>query len=249
MCDVLTLTPRPSGIRIVSRSKDIPKGFGNLVYQAARLLQDTCGVRKGVKIRIRKNIPVGAGLGGGSSNAASTLLGLNKLWDLGLSKKALLKLGAQIGSDVPFFILETRAALGRGRGEILKKVSLSKKIWHVIVNPGFKISTKEAYGALESSQLTPRKSSVKMLLRSIEKGDREGLSEHFVNTLELTLNKRVTKILDVKKKLLSKGAVGALLSGSGACVFGIFRSRSKAERAARWVRAHTRWRAWAVSTF
>jgi 4-diphosphocytidyl-2-C-methyl-D-erythritol kinase len=250
LCDELVFMRAKRGITIETRSKGIPKGPRNLAYRAAKLLRDRYGVREGVRIRIRKRIPVGAGLGGGSSNGASALLGLNRLWGLGFSRRKLLKLAAELGSDVPFFILDTPFATGEGRGEILKKIDAQGlKIWHCIVKPPFSISTKEAYGALPPSSLTPQKSSATMLLRSLKKG-RLDLSKLLRNTLEDTLSKRVTTILEIKKELLRQGARASLLSGSGSAVFGIFQSRKKAERAARCLRrAHRRWQVFVASTF
>ena len=147
--DEIVLSSIKSGIQIRSDSRQIPKGPGNIAYRAAKLLKDTFHVRTGIAIKIRKKIPVSAGLGGGSSNAATVLLGLNRLWKLRLSRRKLLRLAARLGSDVPFFILEMPFALGRGRGGILKKISAPRvKLWHVVVKPPFGISTKKAYEAL-----------------------------------------------------------------------------------------------------
>ncbi len=154
--DELTLIPSRSGIKIITRSKNLPRGPGNICYRAAKLLKNRFKIKKGVLIKIKKRIPIAAGLGGGSSNGASVLLGLNRLWKLGLSKEELLRAGARLGSDVPFFILETPFALGRGRGEILRKIRRpGKKIWHCLVKPPFSISTKAAYKNFEKIQLAP----------------------------------------------------------------------------------------------
>ena len=191
-----------------------------------------------------------SGLGGGSSNAAAALLGLNRLWKLRLSRKKLLELAARLGSDVPFFILETPFAVGTGRGEKLKKITAPRlKFWHCIVKPPFSISTKEAYSGLRASRLTPQKTDVKMLLRSFQKGPTPRFSQLLQNSLEAALNKRVTTILGIKEKLLSHGALGSLMSGSGSAVFGIFRSGGQARRAARFLRrANKRWQVFVAST-
>ena len=241
LCDEIELVPLASGIRIETASKNIPRDFRNLAYRAADLLQKECKVKRGVLIRIQKNIPISAGLGGGSGNAATVLLGLNRLWKLKLSQKKLLSLAACLGSDVAFFVLDASFALGRGRGEILKKLAAPpKKIWHCLVKPPFGISTPAAYRALflrKGQALTPQKSDVRMLLHSIQKGDSEALRKLLTNSLEPTLNKRVTDILEIKKELTDNGALGALMSGSGSCVFGIFSSRKKAASAAHFLKA------------
>lgn len=248
--DELTLIPSRSGIKIITRSKNLPRGSGNICYRAAKLLKDRFKIKRGVLIKIEKRIPIAAGLGGGSSNGASVLLGLNRLWKLGLSKKELLRAGAELGSDVPFFILETPFALGRGRGEILRKIRQpGKKIWHCLVKPPFSISTKAAYQRLKTSSLTPKKADVRMLLHSIHKGDSESLSKLLTNSLEDTLNKRVMAILKIKKELMRHGALGSLVSGSGPTVFGIFSSQDSARKAARGLRKNRRWQVFVASTF
>ncbi len=248
--DDIYLKRIPSGIRFRTASRNIPSDASNLACRAAQLLKDRFHVAKGVEIRLVKRVPVAAGLGGGSSNAAAVLLGLNRLWKLKLSQKQLLALGAELGSDVPFFILETPFALGTGRGEILRKVSVKKaRFWHCLVKPPFGISTKEAYGALRPSSLTPPKANVKMLLHSIQKGDSERLSELLVNSLEVSLNNRVTTISKIKSELVRHGAFASLMSGSGSTVFGIFRSRQKAARAARILKKNKSWQVFVASTY
>ncbi|OIO36666.1 MAG: 4-(cytidine 5'-diphospho)-2-C-methyl-D-erythritol kinase [Candidatus Omnitrophica bacterium CG1_02_46_14] len=272
--DELVLSKISTGIKITTDSHELPTGPKNLVYQAAKLLSDLYHPKQGVKIKLRKRIPLAAGLGGGSSNAAAALEGLNKLWHLKLSQKKLLKLGAMLGSDVPFFLLETSFALGQSRGEILKPFKAPKaKIWHCLVKPSFGISTKEAYANLDNVllapppvlsakrtnrcgdykkqvvRLTPKAVNVKILGRSIEKGDLQALVKLLTNSLELTLNKRVTEILKIKKELTRHGAMRCLLSGSGPTVFGIYSSQKKALSAARFLRKHKRWQVFAASTF
>ena len=249
LSDELTLVSSRSGIKIISDSKKLPKGPDNLAYRAAKLLKDRFGIEKGILIKSKKRIPIAAGLGGGSSNAASVLLGLNRLWRLGLSKGELLRAAAKLGSDVPFFILETPFALGRGRGVILRKIKPpGKKIWHCLVKPPFSISTKAAYQRLKTTRLTLKKADVRMLFHSIHKGDSKSLSKLLTNSLEGILNKRVMEIFKIKKELMRRGALGCLLSGSGPTVFGIFSSQETASRAARFLRKNKRWQVFVAST-
>lgn len=250
--DTIYLDSISSGIELkVHGDEKIPGDSTNLAWRAAKLLQESCGVRHGIRIRILKRIPVAAGLGGGSSNAATVLLGLNWLWNLRLSKKKLMTLGLKLGSDVPFFVLETSLALGRGRGEILRKISKPKRrLWHVLIKPLFGISTKEAYEGFKAPFLTLPKADVRMLLHSIQKGDLKALSKLLTNSLELALNKRVRTILKIKKKLVDEGAFTALLSGSGSCVFGLFASKHEAQKAARRLeRSHKNWKVFVASTY
>ena len=246
--DDVTLEACASGIEVRSTLRGLPTGPENTAYRAAALLKERCGVKTGVRIGLRKRIPVAAGLGGGSSNAATVLLGLNRLWKLRLSRPRLLRLAAEIGSDVPFFILETTLAVGRGRGERLTPVQgPRRKIWFCLVTPAFGISTKEAYGAWRAS-LTPPKTDVKMLLHSIRRGSSQMLAPLLFNSLETALNKRVRSISKIKRELLRTGALGCLLSGSGSTVFGVYASKSGAFKAARFLKRHKGWKVFAVAT-
>ena len=252
LTDTIYLETIPSGIEMTAEGAEkVPVGPENLAWRAAKRLQESTGERRGVRIRLQKRIPVSAGLGGGSSNAATVLLGLNKLWKLRLPKKKLIAIASTIGSDVPFFILEAPLALGTGRGEILKKLPAPRRpIWHVLVKPPFGISTKEAYEGLSGRFLTPQKADVRMLLHSIQKSDSEALSKLLTNSLEVALNKRVRIILGIKKKLLDEGASATLLSGSGSCVFGLFSSEKKALKAAGHLRKnHRTWKVFTASTY
>ena len=280
LCDEIVLTSIPSGIEVELNfdprlrgddgRKLISTGPVNLAYRAAKILKDKFKIKKGIHIRIKKRIPVSAGLGGGSSNAAAVLLGLNRLWKLRLSKKKLLRLAAELGSDVPFFVLETPFALGTGRGEVLKRAGNGpathasagtrgrslRKIWHVIVKPAFGISTKKAYQALAGNAherslrfLTGKATNVKMLFRSIQDNDSGALSRLLRNTLELALNKRVTSIFRIKDELKKQGALAALMSGSGSSVFGIFRTRERAQKAASELKTNKKFQVFVVSTF
>jgi len=260
--DVLILKKRDSGLRFRVTGFSVPKGPKNLALKAAALLRQECGIKAGADIYLKKRIPVSAGLGGGSSNAAFVLLGLNCLWRLNLPRKRLLAIGAKLGSDVPFFILEKSYAFARGRGEILKPLRVGPKaLWHCLVKPPFGNSTKKAYEGLAPlfrqvkklngrAGLTPKKVNVKMLVRSLQRGDSEPLSKLLVNSLELTLNKRVKTIIDIKNKLVLEGAFASLMSGSGSAVFGLFRSEKEAKRAARRLsKKHKNWQVFVASTY
>ena len=249
--DDITLKTAGKSVRLRTSSPNVPKGPENLVCKAAELIRNECGVKKGVAITLKKRIPVAAGLGGGSSNAATVLMGLDRLWKLRLPKKKLLKLAVKLGSDVPFFVLETPLALGSGRGERLKPLpGFKRKLWHVLIKPSFEISTKQAYSRLLGQRLTPKKSDVRMTVRSIETGDPEPLRGLLTNSLELVLNKRLKTISGIKKKLVSEGAFASLMSGSGSAVFGLFSSEKIAKRAAKNLeKKNGSWRVFVVSTY
>ena len=235
LCDEIILKPAAKGIHVHCSSG--PQGPANLAYQAAKILQDEFKINQGIEITIRKRIPIAAGLGGGSSNAATVLLGLNRFWKLRCSKKKLMELGARLGSDVPFFILETPFAMGKGRGEKVKKVDVgarfiapANKIWHCLVKPKFKISTKKAYQAFDMRRGRPRSAPTGL---TFQRGD---VRMSLFNSLETVLNKRLIEIISIKKSLMERGAIGSLMSGSGSTVFGIFSSKGLAQKAARQLR-------------
>ena len=154
LADEIVIKRAPgNSIRIETDSSDIPKGSENLVYQAAALLKKELDISAGLVIRIKKRIPVGAGLGGGSSNAASTLLGLNYLWNLGLSAEELKEYASRLGSDVAFFVYNYPLATGRARGEQIEPWSgFKKKLWHVIAVPQLNVSTARIYRDLDKSR-------------------------------------------------------------------------------------------------
>lgn len=239
---MIRLRSYAGAVRVESDSPGIPKGPSNLARRAADILKKTTGCRRGCVIRIEKRIPVRAGLGGGSSNAATVLVGLNRLWKLGLSRKALLRLGAELGSDVPFFLLEKPFAVGRGRGEKLTAVRAGRRrFWHCVVKPPFSLSTRGVYRNFD--RLTPPRPDARIIVR-------DPLSQPLFNSLEVAVNNRVITIRAIKDELIRRGARSALMSGSGSCVFGIFDGKAAAQKAARDLRkAHRTWRTFAVHTF
>lgn len=229
LCDVISLKKREKGIKIISSGEEIPLGTKNLAYKAAYLLQRETGMKKGVEISIKKNIPVGAGLGGGSSNAASVLLGLNRFWNLGLTNKRLLKLGAQIGSDVPFFLSRAAWARGQGRGEILKPINSSWVLWHLIIVPKKRISTKNSYRKL-SLNLTKKHLFYKIIIYAIRQKKINLLKEALFNRLEDS--QATANCLSIKKikAIFTNLGLKAIMSGSGSAVFAVFPERKEALR-------------------
>ncbi len=227
----------------------------NLVYKAARLLKSTCSVRSGAHLELHKNIPAGAGLGGGSSDAASTLMGLNQFWSLDLSRESLSQLGAQLGSDVPFFLYGP-ASFVSGRGEKLVPCRAIKKLHILLVKPPFEISTAWAYNNLKTTGMpvneaqqtgtagtisedlpkltkkTEKVNNIKLLIRNIEEAQFSAISGSELNDLESVIISEFHVIADIKVRLRELGADYALMSGSGSTVYGVFRSRDRAEAAA-----------------
>jgi 4-diphosphocytidyl-2-C-methyl-D-erythritol kinase len=220
-CDEIKLECLSEGLELICNQPDIPTDDGNLVIKAARLLQahfpDRC---KGARIHLTKNIPHGAGLGGGSGNAAGVLLGLNFLWDLKLKRKDLILLASELGSDVPFF-LSSPCAIGRNRGEILEPVKSSIKFYVLMIYPGFPLSTAWVYGNLKL-KLTKQQNNISILKNFLLQSEFAQLGASWKNDLETIVFQEYPEIFDIKKEMLTSGAKGALLSGSGSTVFGIF---------------------------
>lgn len=203
----------------------IPGGKNNIVYQAASRFLDEYGIDREVHIEIVKRIPVGAGLGGGSSDAAATLLGLNRLFHIQSPARKLLQLAASLGADVPFFIRGVPAR-ARGVGERLSPLTTLPRFWLVILYPEIVVSTAWVYSNARLKLTKPTaNTSITTLLRNPEFG------RLLVNELEPVAIARYPCIGALKEKLIQAGAGGALMSGSGSAVFGIFSSLAKARQA------------------
>ena len=216
-------------IKIICDHPLIPTGPKNLVYRVAKLLQTEYGIKQGVTVRIEKNIPVAAGLAGGSTNAAATLTALNRLWSIGLTSKQMLAHARQIGSDVAFFLYNTSYALGTGRGDVIKTLPVKTKLWHVIALPRMKLYAGEIYGAL-NLQLTKKDDNANILIRQLKKNDINGISRFLTNDLEDPILKAAPRLENLKEKLVSLGAKGVMISGSGPSVFGITDSQAQARK-------------------
>jgi len=203
----------------------------NLAYKAAVLLKKEYNVKQGARIFIEKNVPLEAGLGGGSSNGATVLTNLNKLWGLKLKEKQLIELAAQIGSDLPFFIMND-TALVEGIGDKIKLIKKSFGINIVLINPGFRISTKWAYAAFDKQRPKAKtNANVSNLIKAIEKKDIKEIANNLHNDFEPIVIKRYKAINEIKTNLLRNNALNACVSGSGPTVFGIFNSIYEAREA------------------
>ncbi|MBT3514040.1 MAG: 4-(cytidine 5'-diphospho)-2-C-methyl-D-erythritol kinase [Nitrospina sp.] len=215
-----------SGIMLECDTLGVPADDTNLVYKAALLLQKSYQVKKGVSIRLKKKIPFGAGLGGGSGNAAGVLMGLNRLWSLNIARENLFTLAAELGSDVPFF-LTSPCALGMGRGEQLKVLKPCPKFQVLLVFPGFPIATSWVYQNLRL-KLTKRPNNISILRKNLSLSDITSLGLNLYNDLEPVVIQRFPEVQVVKDELQAWGALGVLLCGSGSTVFGIFDDSEKA---------------------
>ena len=228
ICDELEISLGKGSINVLSDSRDMPQGIENIAYRAAKSILDRFKIDVGVQVFIKKKIPIAAGLGGGSSNAATTLIGLNRLLKLGLTRKELIKMGTLLGADVPFFIFE-KSALATGIGDRLQSIKLPSPIWMVLVNPKIQVSTSWAYKNLNLNiGLTKKKNNISILPPVAQLSD---VVDFLHNDLEHVTVKRYPEIQMIKEELIDKGAEGALMSGSGPSVFGIFSNREQAEKA------------------
>ena len=220
-CDDIKIECLSRGLELICNQPDIPTDEGNLVIKAAHILQTRYPERcKGARIHLNKNIPHGAGLGGGSGNAAGVLLGLDFLWGLKLKREDLVSVASELGSDVPFFLFSP-CAIGRGRGEILEPVKNSIRFYVLMVYPGFAVPTASVYGNLKL-KLTKRENNISILKNFLLQSEFAQLGAAWSNDLELFVFKEYPGLSGIKKEMLALGAKGALLSGSGSTVFGIF---------------------------
>jgi 4-diphosphocytidyl-2-C-methyl-D-erythritol kinase len=219
-------------IKVTCNHPLAPGGEENLAHKAASLILAAAKIPgEKLRIHIRKRIPVGAGLGGGSSDAAAVLVGLNQLLHLNFSNKRLEKLALSLGADVPFFI-QGLPARARGIGEHLRRLKTMPMMWLVILYPGFSVVTRWVYGNLRLKLTKPRvNTSITTPLTSLPE-----VGRLLVNDLESVTIRRYSRIKLLKEKLVQEGAIGALMSGSGSSVFGLFGSRRGAEKAFRRLR-------------
>ncbi|MBI5188775.1 MAG: 4-(cytidine 5'-diphospho)-2-C-methyl-D-erythritol kinase [Nitrospirae bacterium] len=213
-------------IEVVS-DLDIPLE-DNLIYRAASLLKRYTSYRKGAKIVLQKDIPVAAGLGGGSSNAAYTLRGLNMLWGLGLSNEELSSIGSELGSDVPFF-LNGSFAFVEGRGERVTPLKINSSVVLLLVKPPISVPVAWAYANI--SWLTKKTDDIKLFCHTLERRNFVSLNTMLNNDLEKAVIEKYPVVGELKERLIERGAVISAMSGSGPTVFGVFDNRDTAKKA------------------
>ncbi|RNC68343.1 MAG: 4-(cytidine 5'-diphospho)-2-C-methyl-D-erythritol kinase [Desulfuromonadales bacterium] len=226
LCDdiEIALSDTP-GVRVTCGREGVPDGPGNIAWRAADALLRLSGTQVGIDIAITKNIPVAAGLGGGSSDAATVLMGVNEMLGLGLSTERLMEIGVTLGADVPFFIFG-KTALAEGIGEVLTALEEVPPAWLVIVNPNIHVSTAWVY---QNLQLTGERNRVN-IPRFFK--DVSAVCTVLANDLEPVTVGKFSVVGEIKERLIERGAAGALMSGSGPTVFGLFEAEEGARRAA-----------------
>ena len=214
-------------IEILSHNRYVPDDQRNLAYQAAKLLKEKFNVKKGVSITIEKTIPVAAGLAGGSSDAAATLRGLNKLWNLGLTIDELAELGSEIGSDVSFCVYGG-TAIATGRGERIEHIKTPPSCWVILAKPHIGVSTADVYGNLKLNRVTHP--NVDKMVDVINAGDYKGICDTVGNVLEDVTFKMHPEVARIKAQMKRFGADAVLMSGSGPTVFGLVHHDSRMHR-------------------
>jgi 4-diphosphocytidyl-2-C-methyl-D-erythritol kinase len=227
LADSLRFEETQEGVKLECNGKNIPVNQDNLVCKAANLILEECGIKKGVLINLEKNIPVGAGLGGGSSDAATTLKALNSLWKVGLSNEELMEFAAKLGSDIPFFI-NGKTSLCRGRGELIAPVEVRSRMDYIILFPRVHISTETIYKNLKID-LTKKRKDVSFFLDALKYSEVAGISKLLFNRLEEVIFATYPDLLQVKSDLESFDFCGVSISGSGSAFFGLCNDRHQAE--------------------
>lgn len=219
-------------IRLDCNYSWLPTDERNIVYRAVKLYLETIGSTQGIAVHINKKIPVGAGLGGGSADAAATLVGLNRLFGMQLGKKKLMEMGLSLGADVPFCILRG-TALAKGVGEKLTPVPGIHNAPILIVKPPFSVSTAKVYKNLELDKINHRPDTGKML-EALRNKDLEQVAMQMVNVLETVTIPMHPEIQAIKDEMMAQGAINALMSGSGCAVFAVFSTYEQALKAAKY---------------
>lgn len=242
----IRLNGEHADIRLQCDDPSLSTDHTNLVYRAAEAVLRRCERKLGVEIVLAKRIPMGAGLGGGSSDAAAAIVGLNRLLNLGWSATEMAQVGQVLGSDVPFFLFAPSAVV-TGRGEQVHPVQLTGNRWVVLVNPGFSVETRWAYQELSSSRtrLRPLSDGHAALGREPEMSWEQVL-QTAENDFEVPVFMAHPSLQEIKRTLMAQGAEAALLSGSGATVFGVFRSEGEARKAQARFQTQSRLKVFAV---
>ena len=219
-------------VLIESNLSLLPCDENNLVYKAAKLLMNEFGIRRGLKVKLEKQIPVAAGLAGGSSDAAATLVGVNRIFDLGLSKEELMERGVKIGADVPYCVMRG-TALSEGIGEKLTPLDPVPGDVHVVLAKiPVSVSTARVYGGLKPEDIKERP-DIDGMIKAIGDGDIRGIASAMGNVLETVTIPMYPRLAEIKKAFMDEGALGSLMSGSGPTVFGLFDDIKKARKAYR----------------
>ena len=243
--DEILLEKIPTDIELIGSPSDVPIEK-NLVFRAAKLLQEISGVSSGVRLQLAKKIPMGGGLGGGSSNAATVLKGLNELWGLNLPPEKLAKIGVRLGADVPFFIVDGPALVG-GIGDLIKPLKKIAKLWIILINPGVPVSTLWAYKTWDTNASAEGRNNLTQENQNVRSlGTFEEVLQVLHNDFEDVIFPEFPEIQKAKGTLVKAGAKGTLMSGSGSTVFGLFETKEARDKALTKIRKKAAWQVFAA---
>ena len=246
--DSICLETAPAGISIECSDKWVPCDGRNTASKAAGLLLEQCGIKSGVRIKIKKRIPVAAGLAGGSTDAAAVLRGLNDLFKLGLGRQELLKLGKQVGADVPYCI-SGGTKLAEGIGERLTELPDFSGVHIVLVKPRIGVSTAWVYGNLNLSDVSEGdRPETDLLVQALGRRDIGAVAGQMKNVLEKVTIPKYSIVQEAKDKLLELGALGSMMSGSGPSGFGIFSGSNTAAAAYEQLARDRKWKCFLTRT-
>lgn len=225
--DLIEVNRIRSGIKLSCNKHYVPIDERNLAYKAARMFMDEYSIKEGVEINIKKNIPVAAGLAGGSTDVAAVLKAMNNIFKVQASDEDLMRLGVKIGADVPYCIIGG-TALCEGIGEVVTPIAGFKNQILVLVKPNFGVSTKEVYQSLDLSRIQ-RHANTDVIISGIEQADLKIVSDNMKNVLENVTLRKHSILRDIKREMINMGALGSLMSGSGPSVFGFFDDMLRAQ--------------------
>ncbi len=224
---IITKTDRKDEIVVATDKFVLENEKGNLAYMAAKLLFDEFDIHQGIEIKINKRIPIAGGMAGGSSDCATTLMGINKMFDLKLSKEDLMKRGVKLGADVPYCVLG-KTAIAEGIGEILTPLPTPPSCYVIIAKPPVSVSTAFVYGNIRPDEITKRP-DIDGMAEAIKNGDLYKMSSLLYNVMEDVTVPEYPIIADIKKMMIENGALNSIMSGSGPTVFGIYDNLERAE--------------------
>lgn len=229
--DVVLIRKKSDGITIKSNISTLPVDDKNIAYRACKLFIDHFGVNGGASIYLKKSIPVGAGLAGGSSNAAAVLVGMNKVYDVNASNNELIKIGKKLGADVPFCIIRN-TSLAEGIGDEITPMPDMPKCYILLIKPLKSLLTSHVYNSFNVSKIT-RRPNTEIMIEELRNNNIEGIGKNLSNVLEDIVFELVPETKDIKQKVLETGSIGALVSGSGPTVYGLYSDKKKANSAFR----------------
>ncbi len=236
LCDNITIKKSDeSGIRLYSNLNWLPCDDRNLVYKAAQLIIDRYDIKQGVNIELEKRIPAAAGLAGGSADCAAALIGMRSLFKIHISDKELMKLGKELGADVPYCIMRG-TALAEGIGEILTPLPPFPSTFVLLAKPPINISTPVVFKAFDINRVE-KHPDIEGMIDCIKQNDLQGICDKMCNVLETVTQSNYPIVGEVKKAMLDMGAIGSLMSGSGPTVFGFFKNYDDGIKALRYIRS------------